>query len=44
MLDGEKEVAVIQYEKLFKHIKEIQLEKYNKVQLLSQKFSLVSIV
>ena len=31
MQDGEKERAVIQYQLLFKHIKQIQLEKYYKV-------------
>lgn len=31
MLDGEKEIAVNQYQRLFKHIKKIQLEKYYKV-------------
>lgn len=31
MLDGEKEIAVNQYQLLFKHIKRIQLEKYYKV-------------
>ena len=41
MLDGEKEVAVIQYEKLFKYIKEIQLDKYYKVQIYFQKLTLV---
>ena len=41
MLDGEKEVAVIQYEKLFKYIKEIQLDKYYKVQIYFQNLTLV---
>ena len=34
MLDGEKEIAVNQYQLLFKHIKKIQLDKYYKVALL----------
>ena len=34
MLDGEKEIAVNQYQLLFKNIKKIQLDKYYKVALL----------
>ena len=33
MLDGEKEIAVNQYQLIFKNIKKIQLDKYYKVSL-----------